>query len=51
MGISEGKKKNVVDFFWYDINACNNVRYILCNTGVITSAVKLVVRSPVCKLG
>ena len=33
-----------------DFNACNNVRDILYNTGVINSIVKLVVHSPVGKL-
>ena len=34
----------------YDLNAYNNVRYILYNTDVITSIVKLFVHSPVGKL-
>ena len=34
----------------YDFNACNNVRDILHNTDVITSIVKLIVRSPIGKL-
>ena len=34
----------------HDFNACNNVRYILYNTDVITSVVKLIVHSPVNKL-
>ena len=34
----------------HDVNAYNNVRDILCNTGVITSVVKLSVHSMMCKL-
>ena len=30
----------------YDFNACNNVRYILYNTDIINSIVKMIVHSP-----
>ena len=40
----------ISDFFLYDFNACNNVRYILYNTDIINSIVKLIVHSPVGKL-
>ena len=34
----------------YDSNACSNVKYILYNTDIINSIVKLIVYSPICKL-
>ena len=36
--------------YGYDINVCNSVRYILHNTDVVTSVVKLIVHRPVDKL-
>ena len=43
--ISNNNNKN-----GYDFNACNNVRDIWLNNGIINSIVKLIVHSPVGKL-
>ena len=42
---------SISEIWIYDLNAYNNVRDILYNTDVITNIVRLIVHSPVGKLG